>query len=390
MPRKRNAVPKVHVHKATGQAYVKITQDDGTRKTIYLGRADDKDKVHAEFLRVVGGREPGEPPPAFPLPPHDPPPIAIPAPARVCSVQEVYDAFMEHARVYYRLPSGEQSSEVRDFAESFRQVLRLYGSTPAEAFGVDELKEVREEMIRDGWARKLINQRVGRVKHAFGWAAEGKMVSPGVALSLRIVKGLKANRSAAPEREPVEAAPLADVLKAAEAANRVVAAMIRLQLWSGMRPGEVAGLMPGEIDRTAEPWVADLSKRFKMAYRGLKRRVHLGPRCREILSGLARWDEPDEPVFRPKDTVEDERKRRLYGTSYSKFSYGQAVERACVRAGVSHFTPNQIRHTHATLVRRSYGLEGAQVALGHEHAAVTEIYAEKDEALARRIAEEMG
>ena len=55
-----------------------------------------------------------------------------------------------------------------------------------------------------------------------------------------------------------------------------------------------------------------------------------------------------------------------------------------------HWHPNQLRHTHATNVRKRYGLEGAQVALGHSRADVTQIYAEKNHALALTIAAEVG
>lgn len=41
-------------------------------------------------------------------------------------------------------------------------------------------------------------------------------------------------------------------------------------------------------------------------------------------------------------------------------------------------------------MRRQYGLEGAQVSLGHKRADVTQVYAERDMAEAARIAKEMG
>src|SRR5581483_1634663 len=40
--------------------------------------------------------------------------------------------------------------------------------------------------------------------------------------------------------------------------------------------------------------------------------------------------------------------------------------------------PYQLRHTYATNVRREFGLEAAQVLLGHAKANVTQIYAERD------------
>jgi hypothetical protein len=54
------------------------------------------------------------------------------------------------------------------------------------------------------------------------------------------------------------------------------------------------------------------------------------------------------------------------------------------------WSPNQLRHSHATEVRRRFGLEAAQAALGHSKADVTQIYAERDLALAAKVAAEMG
>jgi hypothetical protein len=41
-------------------------------------------------------------------------------------------------------------------------------------------------------------------------------------------------------------------------------------------------------------------------------------------------------------------------------------------------------------VRRAYGLEAAQVLLGHARADVTQVYAERDGRLAFRVAREIG
>ena len=44
----------------------------------------------------------------------------------------------------------------------------------------------------------------------------------------------------------------------------------------------------------------------------------------------------------------------------------------------NHFSPNQLRHAAATIVRQQYGLEAAQIVLGHAKRSTTEIYAEPD------------
>ena len=96
--------------------------------------------------------------------------------------------------------------------------------------------------------------------------------------------------------------------------------------------------------------------------------------------------------------------RRVAAERYTVPSYDRAVsrgvEKANVRRGrlagpgnydaVPHWHPNQLRHAHGTEVRRRFGLEGAQVALGHERADVTQVYAERNSALAIEIATEIG
>jgi len=47
--------------------------------------------------------------------------------------------------------------------------------------------------------------------------------------------------------------------------------------------------------------------------------------------------------------------------------------------------PHQIRHTLATELRKEYGLEGAQVVLGHRSLLATQIYAEKNAETAKKI-----
>jgi integrase len=52
--------------------------------------------------------------------------------------------------------------------------------------------------------------------------------------------------------------------------------------------------------------------------------------------------------------------------------------------------PNQLRHTAGTEVRREFGVEAAQVILGHSHLNVTEVYAERDLKKAAEIMRQIG
>jgi integrase len=82
--------------------------------------------------------------------------------------------------------------------------------------------------------------------------------------------------------------------------------------------------------------------------------------------------------------------KRKPGEHYKATSYYYAIRRACEKAGIEPWHPHQLRHSHATEVRRQFGLEAAQVALGHAQANVTEVYAERDLALAAKVAAQIG
>jgi integrase len=78
------------------------------------------------------------------------------------------------------------------------------------------------------------------------------------------------------------------------------------------------------------------------------------------------------------------------GLKYTRHSYRVAVQRACKRAGILPWSPRQLRHTRATMIRKAYGLEAAKAVLGHADTKITEIYAERDLELAMRIMREIG
>ncbi len=75
---------------------------------------------------------------------------------------------------------------------------------------------------------------------------------------------------------------------------------------------------------------------------------------------------------------------------YAVASYRNAIRRACNKLEIPVWTPNQLRHTAATEIRKQFGLEAAQVVCGHATADVTQVYAERDLELAVKVAESVG
>jgi integrase len=93
-----------------------------------------------------------------------------------------------------------------------------------------------------------------------------------------------------------------------------------------------------------------------------------------------------EPRAKPKRPRRDH-----YDTDFYRRAIVYGLKKAR-KAGVEipHWHPHQLRHSRGTAIRKKFGIEAAQVALGHARADVTQIYAEKNMELAKRIAREMG
>ena len=78
---------------------------------------------------------------------------------------------------------------------------------------------------------------------------------------------------------------------------------------------------------------------------------------------------PPEQLARRSDETVKQWTARLSLNQLNEFKRWQSQHR---------WAPNQLRHSAATEVRKVYGLEAAQLVLGHASADVSQIYAERD------------
>jgi len=218
-------------------------------------------------------------------------------------------AYWEHAKSYYRTPDGLPTTEVSNIQQALRPLVELFGDTLVMQFGPRCLKALREHMIELGWCRTYINQQVGKVKSVFKWGTAEELVPGSVFQALQAVAGLKAGRSAARESDPVRSVPEAMVVAIEPFVSRQVWAMIRLQLYTGARPGEVVGARPMDLDMSSPVWRFQLTA-HKTAHHGHERVLHLGPKAQAVIAPFLVDRRTDEPLFSPRD-AEDERRERL-------------------------------------------------------------------------------
>ena len=407
MPKLIHRNPAYSKHKASGQAVVTLNGKDH-----YLGTHGTK-ASRAEYDRLIalwlaGGRRM----------PTDP---AGDGPA----VVEVMNAYWRHVQTYYRRADGTHTSEVDTIRQALRPLKNLFGPTPASKFGPQALKALRQAMVdgdptprQDGkptrrpWCRTFVNKQISRVRGMFRWAVEQEMIEPGVYQALAAVAGLKKGRSEVRESDPVT--PVADehVNAVLDRVSPQFAAMIRLQLLTGMRPGEVVAMRTRDLDTAGKLWTYRPAT-HKTEHHGFARVVYLGKNAIEILKPFIKPD-LSAHLFSPADaeavrlaklhatrktphshgnrpgTNRVARPRRKPGDCYDVPAYRRAITRACAKAEIPPWHPHQLRHTAATRLRRDYGLEAAQVILGHQTLTVTQVYARKNIDAVMKIMGEVG
>jgi len=300
------------------------------------------------------------------------------------AVRDLVATFLEYAEQHYRDADGRPTSEFRCYVEGVRPLLRLHGATPARDFGPVALKAVRGVMIEEGWARKTINQHVGRIRRIWKWGVAEQLVPAAVWQALLSLSGLQQGRTKAPDYPDVAPPPIAAVKAAYRKLSPPLRAMVHVQVLTGMRPQDVCRLNGAEIDRPGlvvdgvAIWVFR-PRRHKTAWRGHTKAVAIGPRAQRILQPFLAMA-GDGYLFRPA---------RAGSKPYDSHSYAHRVRDACRRAKCAHWSPGQLRHAAATAIQHEAGLDAARAVLGHRDAQTTTIYAERDlkqaAAVARRI-----
>jgi integrase len=384
-----NLTPKYRKHKASGQGIVTINGKDH-----YLGpygtaaSRKEYDRLISEW--IANGRT-----------------ATLDKP--VATIIEVLAAYLKFAKPYYG-----QSGEYDNMLYALKPLKALYGTLPAAEFSPLKLKAVRQKLIESNLCRNEVNQRIGRIKRFFGWAVENELIPPSVLHGLRAVRGLARGRSDARESDPVKPVPEAYVDAVQAKVSPQIWAMVQLQRFTGMRPGEVTIMRTADIDTSGNVWVYSPAH-HKTAWRGHDRKIYLGPRAQQVVKAWLRTD-LDGYLFQPREAdawhrerrhkarktpascgnrigtnrVRGRKAKRRPGERYAVLAYCDAVRRACQRADVPIWSPNQLRHNAATWLRKEFGLDVARVVLGHRSPAITEVYAELDSAKAQEVMGKVG
>jgi integrase len=419
MPRPRNPIPPYRLHAASGRAVVDVYRTDGKRTTLSLPGAFDSDESKAEYERIIGlirenkGRLP----------------LVTPRAPGELTIAELAVRFLnEKVDVDYVTADGRPTTEKNCYERAIAPLTRLCGMTLVREFDAAALDIVRQAMVDGswmnekerkshqakghgiGWSRRNVNKQVSRLRSMFKWGIVKKIVPTSVVTDIKCLTALKAGRGGARESEPIDPVPIEDVDATIPHLPPVVADMVRLQLLTGCRPGELCAMRGELLDRSGPIWILD-PKKHKTAHHGHKREIAIGPKAQLILRRYLK-DDPAAFLFSPAEQLaiinatkraarktkvqpsqvdrRDPRAKRKPRDRFSVTAYNRAITRAAAAAGVKHWHAHQLRHTASRLVSREHGAEAARAVLGHRTIAMTAHYAGVDLEKAAEVARKMG
>lgn len=302
-------------------------------------------------------------------------------------------AYLDHvARVH---GAGSRSTGA-DIALGIRELSTgHWGEQTIAEFGPRSLTEFQESLIRRGLARETVNKRVGHVRGMFRWAVSLEIVPPDQLVGLSTVRDITTKDKRVKKSVPRRPVPWEDVEPVFEALSPDLRAALWLQWYTGARSGTIVRARPREFERDAGSglllWTPE---RHKTDWKKTLV-IPIGPQCEAKIAKCLRRRK-DAPMFSPRRA----RNNGKAGREYSPWSYRRAIVRAQERAAEwakergqrvpSPWTPHQLRHARAAIVRSRYGLEASQAALGHDSIRSSQIYSARLLELAKTVAIEIG
>lgn len=414
--------PKYRYHKARDCAVVTIAGRDQ-----YLGDFDSTASWEM-YHRLIAEHLAGD----------DASPTMTPPDPYSLTITELAARYWKHATAYY-VKDGRPTTEIDMIKQALCFLRRHYASLAAAEFSPQKLKALQAAMVlqpimrrrritdpltkerkwalqptETTWSRSTINKVIGRIKRVFAWAVAEELLPVAVHAALLRVPGLRRGRTQA--RELPRVRPVADehVQAILGLVSPTIADMVRVQRLCGCRPQDVVYMRAEAINRTGNVWEYR-PQRHKTEHHNdannqdLDRVVYIGPQAQRILASLLAATPPDEYVFSPARSEEERRRpaslpsgvagaavtkamksTRQCRDHYDDNSYRRAIQRACQKAGIPAWAPNQLRHSRLTEIRDKYDLEASKVCAGQRSITVTQFYAEQNRNLARRVMSEIG
>lgn len=316
--------------------------DNGTRHTESYGSADAPDyQKFADHLKRVegnGGTWPTN---------RQNPPIW-----KLCLLFEGSDTYKKYSRGERHIWTGV-----------FRR-LREDGNLLADELDANKFRDqlCRETVVGTGkqMAVRTINSYLQRVKRLYEWAAQKGYLPQ--SLSDRIAQAKPATGRQGRVTQQVPPVPIEGLRAVFRYCRdsrykrlRELRDMMRFQLRTGCRNGELLILRGKDISRVDDFWIWKPYK-YKTQATGRTRQIMVSARAMAIIRPYLDRVGNDQHIWSYPDAK----------------NYYQAVRNVVLKSGCERWHPYQLRHSFVTNIAYKHGLMAARDLAGHRFSATTE------------------
>ena len=311
------------------------------------------------------------------------------APARTVSLQELFDQYLA------KNPPKDRGD--RDNVKTaFRLLIAMFPDLTTETFTAKHLLLFRNNLVKKvseqtGKTFSIVycNKLVSFVRAVFNWGMNPNLkalsetdiipslVSELLCFSLSKVPLLKPGDGR--RNKERKDAPTEYVEALLQKLPPINADMMRIQLATVMRPGEVCKMRCGDIKKTkaefveaghpdldeGEVWLYHLARHKTDRYVE-ERNIPLDLEVQELLKKYL-VDDPERPIFFNK-----------LGNAFTTGRYSRIVFKTIEKHSLSKFVPAQLRHTGVSKTSKKYGRDTARALAGHTTETMTARYDHSD------------
>ena len=363
--------PKISWHGPSKRAYLTFRG-----KRHYLGRWESKEQaipkaVKLKFetilaeLRYLGQRAPKAP--------------------KEMTIWELCAAFLDYAEA--KLDRSDYSA----FSKATKVLCQRFGDLPAAQFTPGRLREIQNDLIGLKLERTQINRLTSMVTRIYKWAASYDMVPASIIAGLRTLPGVRTGQPGVKDNPPVDPVDLKTVKQTLAHLYEPIKSMVKVQLLTGARPGEIRRMRIGEIVQKDRIWVYAPGQ-HKNTWRGAIREIPLSNEAYKVLKPWLKG-QPEDFVFcsdyGPSGSKRVTKPKR--GQPYHISAYSVAIKKVCKAHGIPEWCPRQIRKTVAQAVDDLIGIEHSSALAGHSGIDITrQIYAKSQLKKAKEAADKIG
>ena len=179
-----------------------------------------------------------------------------------------------------------------------------YGHVSVDQFSPPALLFLQNKWVEQGLARLTVNRNVTTIKMVFKHGSKYGWIDPAIYHALLSVDNLKKGRTKAHEYRDIGAVDEEIINRTLPFMPPIVADMVRVQKFCGMRPQDVRNMRSCDINRNDEIWTYTPFT-HKTEHKGKDRIIAVGPRAQAILTSylVEKADAPEAFLFDPRDTV---------------------------------------------------------------------------------------